>query len=39
VSLTEEDILVYGREHLAGYKIPRSVSFADEIRVTLRARS
>ena len=27
----EEDILVYGREHLAGYKIPRSVSFADEI--------
>ncbi len=21
----------YGREHLAGYKIPRSVSFAEEI--------
>ena len=31
VSLEEEDILAYGREHLAGYKIPRSVTFADEI--------
>jgi len=31
VMLSEEDILVYGREHLAGYKIPRSVTFADEI--------
>ena len=31
VSLDENDILGYGREHLAGYKIPRSVSFADEI--------
>jgi len=29
--LSESDILAYGREHLAGYKIPRSVSFADEI--------
>jgi fatty-acyl-CoA synthase/long-chain acyl-CoA synthetase len=29
--LGEADILAYGREHLAGYKIPRSVSFADEI--------
>ncbi|HXX47248.1 MAG TPA: AMP-binding protein [Myxococcota bacterium] len=29
--LGEEDILAYGREHLAGYKIPRSVTFADEI--------
>jgi long-chain acyl-CoA synthetase len=31
VSVSEADILAYGREHLAGYKIPRSVSFADEI--------
>ena len=30
-SLDESDVLAYGREHLAGYKIPRSVSFADEI--------
>jgi fatty-acyl-CoA synthase/long-chain acyl-CoA synthetase len=31
VTLTEEDILIYGRQHLAGYKIPRSVTFAEEI--------
>jgi acyl-CoA synthetase (AMP-forming)/AMP-acid ligase II len=31
VTLNEADILAYGREHLAGYKIPRSVSFAEEI--------
>src|SRR5262245_2372095 len=31
VTLVEADILEYGREHLAGYKIPRSVTFADEI--------
>ena len=30
-SLSEADVLAYGREHLAGYKIPRSVTFADEI--------
>jgi long-chain acyl-CoA synthetase len=30
-TLTEADILAYGSEHLAGYKIPRSVSFTDEI--------
>ncbi len=30
-ALSEADVLAYGREHLAGYKIPRSVSFADEI--------
>jgi len=30
-AVTEADILAYGREHLAGYKIPRSVSFTDEI--------
>ena len=29
--LAEADILAHGREHLAGYKIPRSVSFAEEI--------
>ncbi len=29
--LGEADILAYGREHLAGYKIPRSVTFAEEI--------
>jgi acyl-CoA synthetase (AMP-forming)/AMP-acid ligase II len=29
--LSEADVLAYGREHLAGYKIPRSVSFAEEI--------
>lgn len=27
----EEDIIEFARENLAGYKIPRSVSFADEI--------
>ncbi len=30
-ALTEADILAYGRDHLAGYKIPRSVTFAEEI--------
>ena len=30
-SISEADVLAYGREHLAGYKIPRSVSFTDEI--------
>ncbi len=30
-SLTDADIMAYGREHLAGYKVPRSVSFIDEI--------
>ncbi|MDH5737582.1 MAG: AMP-binding protein, partial [Gammaproteobacteria bacterium] len=30
-SATEEDIIAYAREHLAGYKLPRSVSFTGEI--------
>jgi fatty-acyl-CoA synthase/long-chain acyl-CoA synthetase len=29
--LTEQDIIAFAREHLASYKIPRSVSFTDEI--------
>jgi len=29
--LTQEDVIAFAREHLAGYKIPRSVSFMDEI--------
>jgi acyl-CoA synthetase (AMP-forming)/AMP-acid ligase II len=30
-SLSAEDIMSFSRDHLAGYKIPRSVSFADEL--------
>jgi fatty-acyl-CoA synthase/long-chain acyl-CoA synthetase len=30
-TLTEDDVKRFAREHLAGYKIPRSVSFTDEI--------
>jgi fatty-acyl-CoA synthase/long-chain acyl-CoA synthetase len=33
-SLTAEDVIAYGREHLASYKIPRSVSFLDELPKT-----
>jgi acyl-CoA synthetase (AMP-forming)/AMP-acid ligase II len=29
--LEEESLLAWAREHLAGYKLPRSVSFVDEI--------
>jgi fatty-acyl-CoA synthase/long-chain acyl-CoA synthetase len=29
--LDEAEVLAYAREHLAGYKLPRSVSFLDEI--------
>lgn len=29
--LTDADIIAYGREHLANYKVPRSISFMDEI--------
>src|SRR5437588_7273076 len=29
-ALTEDDVVAFAREHLAGYKIPRSVSFMDE---------
>jgi fatty-acyl-CoA synthase/long-chain acyl-CoA synthetase len=30
-SLSEEDVIAYSREHLASYKIPRSISYIDEI--------
>jgi len=30
-TLSGDDVIAFGREHLAGYKIPRSVSFMDEI--------
>ena len=29
--LTEDDVIAFAREHLAGYKIPRSVTFTDEL--------
>ncbi|HYE94174.1 MAG TPA: AMP-binding protein [Terriglobales bacterium] len=33
-TLTPEALAAFGREHLAGYKVPRSVSFADELPKT-----
>jgi fatty-acyl-CoA synthase/long-chain acyl-CoA synthetase len=30
-SLTAEQVAAFAREHLAGYKVPRSVDFADEL--------
>ena len=30
-SLTAEDVTAFARTHLAGYKVPRSVSFTDEL--------
>jgi acyl-CoA synthetase (AMP-forming)/AMP-acid ligase II len=30
-TMTEADVQAHAREHLAGYKIPRSVSFTDEL--------
>ena len=30
-ALSEEDVIAFSRQHLAGYKIPRSVSFLDEL--------
>ncbi len=30
-SLDREEVIAHARRHLAGYKIPRSVAFADEI--------
>ena len=33
-SLTEADVEAYSREHLASYKIPRSIEFIDEIPKT-----
>ena len=32
--LTAEEVIAYAREHLAGYKVPRSVSFTDELPKT-----
>jgi fatty-acyl-CoA synthase/long-chain acyl-CoA synthetase len=32
--VTEEDVMSFAREHLAGYKVPRSVSFVDELPKT-----
>jgi acyl-CoA synthetase (AMP-forming)/AMP-acid ligase II len=29
--LSEADVIAFAREHLAGYKVPRSVSFMDEL--------
>jgi acyl-CoA synthetase (AMP-forming)/AMP-acid ligase II len=29
--LSEADVMAFAREHLAGYKVPRSVSFTDEL--------
>ncbi|MBM4440816.1 MAG: AMP-binding protein [Candidatus Rokubacteria bacterium] len=33
-TLTPEALTAFGRDHLAGYKVPRSVSFADELPKT-----
>ena len=30
-SLSEADVIAFAREHLAGYKSPRSISFTDEL--------
>ena len=32
--LTESDVTSFAREHLAGYKVPRSVSFVAELPKT-----
>ena len=32
--LTEDEIAAYSREHLAGYKVPRSIAFIDELPKT-----
>jgi long-chain acyl-CoA synthetase len=29
--LSADEVIAFAREHLAGYKIPRSISFSDEI--------
>ena len=29
--LSDADVMAFAREHLAGYKVPRSISFADEL--------
>ena len=30
-SLSPEDVIAFGREHLASYKVPRTISFLDEL--------
>ncbi|MEE4300441.1 MAG: AMP-binding protein [Pseudomonadales bacterium] len=30
-ALSKDDVIAYGREHLAGYKVPRSIEFVAEI--------
>jgi acyl-CoA synthetase (AMP-forming)/AMP-acid ligase II len=30
-SLSEAEVMAFAREHLAGYKVPRSISFTDEL--------
>jgi acyl-CoA synthetase (AMP-forming)/AMP-acid ligase II len=32
--VTAEQVTAYAREHLAGYKIPRSITFAEELPKT-----
>jgi fatty-acyl-CoA synthase/long-chain acyl-CoA synthetase len=32
--VTEQEVMSFAREHLAGYKVPRSVSFVDELPKT-----
>jgi fatty-acyl-CoA synthase/long-chain acyl-CoA synthetase len=31
VDLGEADVIAFARDHIAGYKVPRSVSFLDEL--------
>ena len=31
VALSEQQVIAFAREHLAGYKVPRSVSFSEEL--------
>ncbi|MGE0140478.1 MAG: class I adenylate-forming enzyme family protein [Ilumatobacteraceae bacterium] len=33
-SMTEDDVIAFAREHLAGYKVPRSVTWSDELPKT-----
>ena len=33
-SLTGDEVMAFARDHLAGYKVPRSVSFIDELPKT-----
>jgi fatty-acyl-CoA synthase/long-chain acyl-CoA synthetase len=33
-SMTEDEVIAFAREHLAGYKVPRSVTWSDELPKT-----